>query len=106
MSESKVNLSLLTNFTKKFEKMCNSLIDECHNSDMESLHASCIFTGNKILCSSHNYNIRTRLSGMNLPSVHAEVSTLTKYYGQRFKKRLLYKHKAVMSIPSKNYKEN
>ena len=103
---STVNLSTLTNFTKKFEKMCNTLTDECQHSDMESLHASCLFIGKKILSTSHNFNGRTRLSGMNFPSIHAEVGALTKFYGQKFKKRLLCKNKSSLSVPSKNYKES
>lgn len=106
MSTSSVNLSELTNFSKKFEKMCNSLTDECKHSDMESLHASCLFTGKTILSTSHNYNVRTRLAGMNFPSIHAEVGALTKFYGLKFKRRLLHKRKSILSIPCKNYKES
>lgn len=107
MSTSSVNLQNLNNFSKKYEKLCNALIDECFNSDMESLHASCLFNGKKILSTSHNYNSRSRMSGMNFPSIHAEVGLLTKYYNQRFKKRLLQKNKSLLSVPSsKTYKQS
>lgn len=106
MSTSTVNIESLKNFSKKYERLCNSLIDECSHSDMESLHASCLFIGKKILSSSHNYNSRSRISGMNFPSIHAEVGTLTKYYNQRFKKRLLQKNKSLLSVPSKTCKQS
>lgn len=88
-------------FTKKFEKMCNTLTTICNCSDLSSLHASCLFNGTKILSSSSNYS-RSRMEGMNFPSIHSEVNTIMKYHKQMFKNRFLCKNKSSVSIRSNN----
>jgi hypothetical protein len=85
----------------KFEKMCNSLTHICNNSDLSSLHSSCLFKGKKILSSSNNYS-RSRMEGMNFPSIHSEVSTIMKFHKQMFKSRFLCKNKSSVSIRFNN----
>jgi len=84
-------------FSSKFENLCNHLTNICDQSDLTSLHASCLFTNKKILSSSSNYS-RTRMSGMNFPSIHSEVGTIIKFYNQMFKQRFLCKDKSSVSV--------
>lgn len=70
-------------------KLCKRLIPEAKKSKMPFMHASGIVENGKIIGYSHNSNIRSRLHGINMPSIHAEISALSSY--MRLKK--LYREK-------------
>lgn len=65
--------------TRKMDAVCSKLSELCECSDMDHRHSSCLFSGGKILESGFNYNTRSRMKGFNLPSMHAEMSAITKY---------------------------
>ena len=69
----------LSQSSKKLSSFCSSLIDLCECSVMEHKHAACIIKGGKILESGFNYNTRSKVGNLILPSIHAEMSAILKY---------------------------
>jgi tRNA(Arg) A34 adenosine deaminase TadA len=65
--------------SKRTTNLCNQLIPEAEKSSMSFRHASGIVKNGKMIAMSHNSNIRSRIGGVNMPSIHAEISALSNY---------------------------
>lgn len=62
-------------FSRKFQILCNNLIQEAEKSEMGHKHACAIISGGKVHYVNHNSN-RSRIGGLNVPSLHAEAHCL------------------------------
>jgi deoxycytidylate deaminase len=64
--------------SKNLDRYLSRATDESLESDMAYRVGACLVSSGKIISEGHNDNVRTRYGKKNIPSVHAEMSSLYK----------------------------
>lgn len=67
----------------KFQSICNKLIDEAQNSQIQYRLASCLIQNNKIISKPKCNILRGYCRGNFCGSLHSEARTILSYFGNQ-----------------------